>query len=142
MKKIAISAAQASLGRVWFIGFAVQLVFVVALITTGRLGSQTRTVADWFWASVGPTLTLILGALLYRQRHPADGHVDEPVFRIAWWLSFAYLLLVTGVLVAIPASKSLEPLETGKLVLQPLYGLLGLALGAFFVAQERETPVR
>jgi len=89
-----------------------------------------------------PTLSLIVGAVAYEARHQQTATVSHLAFRISFWLSVVYLALVLTVFLGQPFSgmTPLGLMQVSNLFLGPIQGLLGLALGVFFVSRQTSNP--
>jgi hypothetical protein len=106
---------------------------------TGKYGEQTQRAWAWFMPIVVPTLSVILSAIAYGATAPvADQTVEARAYRLTWWMSAFYLLVVLATLLLQPLSnpRPLEFMGTANLWLGPLQGLVGIALGAFFTSRK------
>lgn len=136
---LTMQTARKRLALVWFAGagvcFAV-LLFISFFSDPGNLAGLW----DWFLPAIVPNLSLIVGVLVYTQRQPSpvDVHVDEFLYRLAFWLSLLYVLLLLLPLLCFPGTdKSLpELLDISHLWLAAIQGLVTGVMGAFFVRQD------
>jgi hypothetical protein len=77
----------------------------------------------------------------------ADGHttdraatVDAFAFRLALWLSVAYMMLVVGFLFMYTQSANpIADLRASSKLVNALYAIVGIALGALFVTRKSST---
>jgi len=136
--RVSVSNAQIRLAVLWLIAAGVIFLLVLAQTVGGKYGNQSQRAWDWFLPTVVPTLSLILGAIVYAARASnTEQTVDRSVFRITFALSAFYLACVLTVLLLQPFSD-LTPLEfiTGTNVwLSAIQGIVGVALGAFFTSK-------
>ena len=125
------------LASVWF-GLA-GLIFLLLVIQSvmGHYGAHATDAWGWFLPNVMPTLSLIVGVLVLDQ---LGGGVktrtaDAFLYRLALWLSCAYLLLILLSILIQPFAPlpPLDLMQQSNLWLGPLQGLVAGALGAFFV---------
>lgn len=118
------------------------LLALQSMSTNSPWGAQIRQPWSWYLPLVIPLLTLMIGAVV-RQ---ATGQPTKPryvpafVFNLTAGLSAAYLLTVLAVIIAAAGNGAdgapLRMLTNASLFLAPFQGLVGLALGAFFVSAE------
>lgn len=139
---LSMHAARKRLALVWFAGGGV--CFLVLLFIS-FFGSKVdlEGLWDWFLPAIVPNLSLIIGVLVlaHRQRDTSETHVDPFLYRLAFWLSLLYVLLLLLPLLFFPLTgKSLpELLNISRLWLAAIQGLATGVLGAFFVRQESKT---
>ena len=97
---------------------------------------------SWFIPTVVPTLSLMLSVLGAGALGGQDARqVRVDFFRLAWWLSLAYLLVLTGTILLQPFSP-LAPIElftASNYWLTPMQGLVVAAIGVLFTINERGT---
>jgi hypothetical protein len=135
-----IEKCQRHLAFLWLTGSGV--VFVVVLIQSlaGLFGSQVGDVWNWLLPNVVPTVSIIIGTLAagaFQVRSAAT--VDRFVFRVAVALSFFYLVLLLGTILSsggLTAISTTALLGRSKYWIAPVQGLLGIALGVFFVSRK------
>lgn len=136
---MAVSVARCKrwLATVWFIGGG--LVFFVVLIQSllGRYGDDTNEIWGWLLPTVVPTLSLIVGVLVFDavQSDKINRKVDRFLFRLTVGLSAAYLGAVFLVIALQPlaAAPPLQLMTQANIWLGPFQGLVAAAMGAFFV---------
>lgn len=129
--------AQRRLLLVWTLGTLAPFLLLLAQSVRGRYGDEAGRAWDWFIPAVLPTLTVIVGAIAYGARgRPDRKSVDALAYSVAQWLSVLYLLLLTSLLLLQPlaASTPLQWLESSKVWLAAVHGLVGVSLGAFFTS--------
>lgn len=138
--KVSLDRARKRIALLWFLLSGVSFLLVLALTVTGFYGSEFGWVWNWFLPTVVPSLSLVVGVLVAEafrsDKRPQT--VDKFLYRMAWWFSLAYLLLVLGMLLAQPV-VTITPhalLADSHLWLVPLQGLVSASLGAFFVRSE------
>ena len=94
--------------------------------------------------TIVPTLSLIIGVLVMQTRNPIREarKTDRFVFRLAFWLSGLYLLLVSLTIFLGPIAESygsatpLELMARSHLWLAPFQGIVAASLGAFFIREQ------
>ncbi|HEY9099505.1 MAG TPA: hypothetical protein VIN38_11605 [Thiobacillus sp.] len=139
---LTLYAARKRLALVWFSGGG--LCFMV-LIFISFFARKIDLVGlwDWFLPAIVPNLSLIIGVLVFSHRQRVSGEmlVDTFLYRLAFWLSLLYVLLLLLPLVFFPLTgKSLpELLNISRLWLAAIQGLATGVLGAFFVRQDGKT---
>jgi hypothetical protein len=137
-----IAYCKRQLAVIWFTGSAVLFGLVLVQSLLNRYGDEVNRVWGWLLPTVLPTLSLIIGQLVFDavQGGQAGRMMDRFLFRLTAVLSVAYLLAVLLVFLLQPVS-GLGPLElmTGANVwLGPVQGLVAAAMGAFFVKAARD----
>lgn len=142
---IPITTCKRWLATIWFSGAGIVFFIMLVQSLLGRYGDQVDNAWGWLMPTVVPTLSLIIGVLVYDAVDQLDirRRIDQFLFRLTAGLSCAYLLAVLLVLLLTPLS-SLGPLELmsrANAWLGPLQGLVAAAMGAFFVKAAREGPI-
>ncbi len=134
---ISTRIAQKKLMILWCLGGL--LVFLILIIRTvgNEYGSKVDDAWSWFLPTVIPTLSLMITVAIvdFTQTSSEDKQSDRFLYRLAFWLSFVYLLLVFFTILD-PMPSGNDPIEFMKesnLWLGPLQGLVAAILGAFFV---------
>lgn len=125
------------LASVWFVLAGLIFLLLVIQSVMGHYGARATDAWGWFLPNVMPTLSLIVGVLVLDQ---LGGGVktrtaDAFLYRLALWLSCAYLLLILLSILIQPFAPlpPLDLMQQSNLWLGPLQGLVAGALGAFFV---------
>lgn len=141
--------AQQKLLRTWILGGGGLILLVTVQGLFGNYGERWEEAAKWIMAAIFPNAGVIVGAITYSAYQEVSATTVNPVaFRSAWWFSRLYLLIVLLVLLMEPLVRDAGPLEMmarANVILGPLQGLVGTALGAFFMSMqtgERPSPAR
>jgi hypothetical protein len=140
--KVTITSCKRSLATLWFVGAG--FIFFIVLIQSllGRFDSQVNQVWGWLLPTMMPTLSLIIGVLVFDAVHGAkdSGKTDRFLCRLTLALSSAYLMAVFLVIALQPfaAVPPLELMNQSSTWLGPFQGLVAAAMGAFFVKTARE----
>jgi len=129
------------LAILWFTASLILFVLLVLQSVFGKYGAKMEDAWGWFLPTVMPTLSLVIGVLVFDATAAGgtEKEVESFIFRLAFCFSAVYLALV-ALTVLIQPFTSLSPLELMKrsnLWLGPLQGLVAAVLGAFFVKGER-----
>ena len=137
--------AQQKLLWVWMVGGGGIILFMTIQGLTGKYDERWDEAGKWLMSTIFPNLGVIVGAIAYSTQHPADDRAVDPVaYRAARGISCFYLLIVALVLLIEPLLPETGPLELmarANVVLGPLQGLVGTALGMFFVSRQQDnTP--
>ena len=139
---LTMHTARKRLALVWFAGGGVCFVLLL-FISFFASHVDLEGMWDWFLPAIVPNLSLIIGVLVFahRQRIPGDAHVDPFLYRLAFWISMFYVLLLLLPLVFFPLTGKTLPelLNISRLWLAAVQGLATGVLGAFFVRQESKT---
>lgn len=104
--------------------------------------SKSIEAGKWFFTVVIPSLALIAAALaqdiLRKKRKKKDRKVNRSTFRLFFFLSFLYLLVVSLVILVNPFSShtQLELMKQSKAWLIPFQVVVGMGLGAFFIVKK------
>jgi len=129
----------------WFSVAALLFLFLVGQSIAGVYRYRTETGMEdltsdawgWFLPTLMPTLSLIVAIFVtdVGSRRNATATVDRFFFRMAFWLSTLYLVVVVMSLLGTTlfSRNPLSDLKTSNLWLGPLQGLASAAVGAFFV---------
>lgn len=137
--RVPLAHCQRRLALLWLPASAILFALLIAQSLFGKYGDQSGKAWSWFLPTVLPTLSLIVGAVAYSARQEATTDtVEQFAYRLSIGLSVFYLALVAAVPLIQPltSAQPFEVMESSKLWLAPLQGLLGLALGAFFVSRQ------
>jgi hypothetical protein len=131
------------LAILWFLGSAVLFLLTLMTTTFGYYRGLEADTWGWLFANILPTLSLMVSVLVAGARQgEATKTANMFVFRLAFWLSLAYMGLLVFAMVA-PVVDSLRqpytaqsPLvfvkQAQQLWLAPIQGLVAGLLGAFF----------
>jgi hypothetical protein len=138
---IPIAYCKRRLATVWFSGAGVVFFMVLLQSLLGHFGDQVSQAWGWLLPTVLPTLSLIIGVLVYDTVEQADvgKTADRFLFRLTVGLSSVYLLAVFLVVALQPLASELTSLGPIQVMMQtnvwlgPLQGLVAAAMGAFFV---------
>jgi len=137
-----ISVCKRRLATIWFAGAGFVFFVVVLQSLLGRYGEEVNRAWGWLLPTVMPTLSLIIGQLVFDAVEGSGGDklIDRFLFRLTVWLSCAYLLAVFLVILLPPVSQigPIELMTEANVWLGPVQGLVAAALGAFFVKAARE----
>lgn len=135
--RIPSNTAKRRLATVWFSGASLLFIVLMLQSVLGSFGTSTEEVWNWFLPNVVPILTLIVGVLVSDALGHSEetGSVDRFIFRLAFYLSSGYLIVLSLPIFVAPFSElpPLELLKASRLWVVPLQGLVSAALGAFFV---------
>jgi hypothetical protein len=137
-----IAYCKRQLARIWFLGGGIVFFIVLVQSLLDRYGEEVNQAWGWLLPTVLPTLSLIIGQLVFDavQGTYAERVIDRFLFRLTVALSSFYLLAVLLVLLAAPLT-SIEPIQLmhrSNVWLGPLQGLVAAAMGAFFVKAAKE----
>jgi hypothetical protein len=146
--RILVADSQKRLVFIWFAGSG--FIFALLLLQTifGQYGSsEAREAWGLMLPTFVPTLFLIIGTLIADATRETDADeivtIDRFFFRLAEFLSIAYLATVILTILLSPFSKlsQLELIKLSNLWLTPFQGLVIAALGAFFVSKNTQREV-
>ena len=133
-----ISKCQRRLLTLWGLGGAIALAIVIVQTAPGgAYASHAGELLDWFLPTVIPTISLMVGTVMANLRAPdKEATVDQFTYRLVFWLSVLYLLLVIGVLLLYAQSPTpVADLKGSGRLVTALYSIVGVALGALFVSK-------
>ncbi|MBT9541338.1 hypothetical protein [Thiobacillus sp.] len=136
---LTMHTARKRLAVVWFAGAGVCFV-VLLFISFFSADADPTGLWDWFLPAIVPNLSLIIGVLVYAHRQTqSDTRIDPFLYRLAYWLSLLYVLLLLLPLLFFPLTgKPLPELLTiSRLWLAAVQGLATGVMGAFFVRQDK-----
>ncbi|UCC72542.1 MAG: hypothetical protein JSV86_19620 [Gemmatimonadota bacterium] len=142
-QRVPVAICQRRLATVWFSAGAVLFLLLAVQSLLGKYGDETTKAWSWLLPTIVPTLSLIIGAVAYQaKKAQSEATVDRFAYRLSLWLSVFYLVLVLATVI-VPAVRSypsaadmLGTMEMSNLFLGPVQGLVGIALGVFFVSRE------
>ena len=143
-----LDTAQTELATVWFTGAAVPFVLLVAQSILGRYQDSVSEVWGWFVPSVGPTLGLILGVMGAttlidaRKAESPQREVKRSFFKLAFWLSIAYLTLLTLTLLLEPFSslRGIKLYNVANYWLGSAQTLVAGAIAVLFTSSKDQQP--
>ncbi len=137
--RVLAAECKRKLAALWFGGSG--LIFLVLLLQTifGHYGENVRDVWGWFLTSTMPTLSIIVGVLvtdaLGKGRQVSQ--VDIFIYRLSFWLSVIYILLISLVISIQPfvIVSPINLMRESHVWLGPFQGLVTASLGAFFISK-------
>lgn len=139
-ERLLVVECQRRLAIVWLAGAGAAFLLVLAQTVGGTYGEQSGKAWAWLVPAVVPTVSLIVGVIIAQGKQPETGiTVSSMAYNLSWWLSVIYLSLVflTPLLEPLAGTKNpLDFLAASAAWLGPVQGLVGIALGGFFVARE------
>jgi hypothetical protein len=112
----------------------------------GTFGDKVQEVWGWALPTIIPTLAMIVTVLGYTALDPSTSTaiVRRSFFRISWWLSLFYLLLILLTILIQPFLSSmndrLQAMRISNLWLGPIQGLVASSLGVLFVTKRTKEP--
>jgi hypothetical protein len=128
---LSVKSCQERLAIAWILSSGV--LFGVLLLQTfhGRFESQ-GIVWGWAFSAISPCLAAVTAAIFGKTR--SRGRVDAFAYRLAMFISVAYLVVVfTHILVISQSVMSPTAMVThSSLYLPAFQGIVALALGRFF----------
>jgi hypothetical protein len=135
--EVTVAHCKKSLATVWFGGAGVVFFVVLVQSLLGRYGESANEAWGWLLPTVMPTLSLIVGVLMFDavQKEKTPKTIDRFLFRLTLSLSFVYLAAVFLVIALQPlaAMPPLQMMTQANVWLGPFQGLVTAAMGAFFV---------
>ncbi len=145
--RIDIATGQSWLAGIWFVGAAVTFVLMLLETMGPRAPLAAGDAWPWYLPLVVPTLSLMLGTIVAQAMQSRGAGkkatVGRPAFVAASSLSVLYLAMVLVLLVVWPLlrmrpSEASDMLQKSNMWLPAVQGLVGIALGAFFVSGHEE----
>jgi hypothetical protein len=130
---------QRKLAVLWFFGGGISALILIIQSITGYYGDKVSDAWSWLLPYVLPILTLIVSAVFAdATKKTSNITVNLFAYRSSLWLSVFYLLCLDVSLLAgnLTPYGPLQLMKTSVLWLGPLQGLLGIALGVFFVKRK------
>jgi hypothetical protein len=134
---VSVTYCKRWLAAVWFSGSGIVFFVVLVQSLVGRFGEQDDEAWGWLLPTVMPTLSLIIGVLVFDalSHEKTPRKIDRFMFRLTVGLSGAYLTAVFLVIALQPLAEAppIELMTRANIWLGPFQGLVAAALGAFFV---------
>ncbi len=130
--------ARKKIAIVWLIGGAIAF-FLIFMQSLGTKYDDPGKVWNWFLPTVLPTMSLIVGVMVTDKKHDSSEVVPSFIFKMAFFLSIFYLLVLILPIMLEPLMKGLtldKIMEQSNLWLSPLQGLVVAAIAVFFVKKE------
>jgi len=132
--------AQTNLTIIWLAISGFILAILIILTIRGKYEGIEETVWKWAGKFILPTLTIIIGVYLGEMQKKTERRMIEKVFyKIVFWLSAFYLAIIALIIFLLPGTNYEETLNESELYLVLLQGLVGLAMGFFFVKSQTAT---
>ena len=130
------------LAILWICGAGVSFFILFVQSIMDHYGDDVPDAWAWLLPTIMPTLSLIIGVLVADAmgRSMQMETVDIFIYRLAFYLSLTYLLVVAMQLFAQPFSPipPLELMRKSNLWLGPYQGLVSACLGAFFISSGKK----
>ncbi|MDP3583849.1 MAG: hypothetical protein Q8R61_01890 [Thiobacillus sp.] len=138
---LSMQVARKRLALLWFVGAGICFAVLLFISFFARKVDLVG-LWDWFLPAMVPNLSLIIGVLVYTQRHQeqADIQVDCFLYRLTLGLSLLYIFLLLLPLLFFPLTGKTLPelLDISRLWLAAVQGLATGVMGAFFVRQDEK----
>jgi len=137
--EINFSTAKKKLATLWFIMAAVIFTLMI-LMSFSKLKGFLDVAWGWLLPNLLPTLSLILAVFFIDIQSKVTDNtktVDRFYFRIAFYISTFYLLLILGIILSTGFGfKIHETIKGSNFYLGPIQGIVGAALALFFYKKE------
>lgn len=135
--KVSMKKCKKKLAVLWFSGASILLAIFILQTNFGHYGDKAKEAWSWLLPSILPTLSLIIIVLVMDTlgKGVKTENVDRFMFRLSFYLSFAYLSIIFLIILTQPFA-SMTPLELmnqSNIYLGPFQGLVSASLGAFYV---------
>ena len=134
--------SKSQLALLWFIASGIIFLIIFLQSILGHYGESVVKAWEWFLPTIIPTLSLIIGVLVMdvRGKSREIGKVERSFFRLTYYTSLFYLLIVASTILVQPFSTfpALELMEMSHLWLAPIQALASGLLGAFFIQKGKE----
>jgi hypothetical protein len=127
------------LAAIWFAGAGVLFFLLILQTIFKHYGDRAGDVWSWFLPMIMPTLSLIIGVLVWDGLgQSTQTRADSFVYWFAGGLSLVYLIALGLTFFLSPFSPwtPLELMKQSSLYLGPFQGLVAASLGAFFVSKK------
>jgi len=133
--RVSVDEVRWRLSMLWLAGAAAMGVLLILQSLLGKFGEDLQEVWSWFVAATVPTVSLMLGALRAGAIERRDTKsVQRRYFRLAWWLSLAYLVVLLSTFLIEPFSP-MEPnllFKTSNFWIVPMHGVVSSVIGFLF----------
>ena len=130
---------QRRLAVVWFFGGGISALILMIQSITGYYGDKVSDAWSWLLPYVLPILTMIVSAVFAdATKKTSNITVNLFAYRSSLWLSVFYLACLDVSLLAgnLTPYGPIQLMKMSVLWLGPLQGLIGIALGVFFVKRK------
>jgi cytochrome bd-type quinol oxidase subunit 2 len=140
---IPLESARSSLTKLWLLSALLLFALLIVQSILGHYADQTGKAWTWLVWAIVPTVTLVLGVLAFTALETKRSQfvVRKFFFRIAFWLSSLYLVLVLLTIVLEPflPADPIELMQMSRNWLYPMQSLVAAVIGAvFFKANPNE----
>jgi hypothetical protein len=136
---------QRKLVVLWLVMAAVPFSIMAVQTLLEKYGSKNQEAWGWLLPTVIPTLLLVVGTVVtvaFNADFKGPRTVDVFYYKLASRISIFYLSFVVVILiVASMRSTPVAIMSQSNIFLGPLQGLVGAALGVFFVSAEQRAVV-
>jgi hypothetical protein len=143
--RVSVAYCKRRLAALWFVSAG--LIFFVVLVQSllGRYGEQVNQAWGWLLPTVMPTLSLIVGVLVFDavQGERTSRQTDRFLFRLTAGLCAGYLASVFLVIALQPLASAppVQLMNQANIWLGPFQGLVAATMGAFFVKAAQENDL-
>jgi hypothetical protein len=142
MNHIPFVSAKRRLAALWLIGAGFIFFIILVQSILGHYEKKVGEIWQWFLPTVAPTLGLMLAVFAVDfQDRVRDAHpVEAFYYRLAFWLSVAYFVVVLLTLIGVnlPASPNYELLSQSNYWLATMQGFTSGTIGLFFVKKKED----
>lgn len=136
IQKLSYTKSKQKLAVLWLIFSGVLFLLLIVQTILEKHGANNEAAWNWLLGALLPTLSLMIGAFVadFGKATP-DKEVGKFLFRLAFYMSLFYLIVVAILMLGQPATgKPITNLiESFSIPLQAFQGLVSLILGVFFV---------
>ncbi len=144
LRTIQLDRVRWSLAKLWFSLAGIIFLILILQSIFGKYSAKVEEVWGWALPTILPTLSLIITVLgasaLEKERD--ETYVRRNYYRITFWLSLAYLMLILAIILIEPFTtrEPVELMQLSSLWLGPFQGLVASAIGVLFFTKERSRP--
>ncbi len=137
--KISYRGAQKKLAICWFIFASIFFLVVVLQTLFGKFGDNVSDVWSWLQSALVPSLSLMITIFVTNINTEDDHQVDVFYFRLTFWISFVYLMILLAHILIEPFSSKTEIqiIKQSKVYIGTIQGIVSASLGLFFVKKEK-----